>query len=290
MSPRRHIVWLTAGAAALYFLLRSLPDTQCTFLHNAHEPVMVGGVEFCGENEEANFYNPTDLKFPFKLIVEPRADLTGGTLRILDDSGRDVMPHDFAISHTRQLHLHLAQVSGGQSYLHLHPEPQLDGSWTFVFPKDFATKFTGGDFRIYADFMHERSRRTVLLAATASWPLLHTNSTSTTSALYTRLQAEFIDLPVLRTGESVMLKVRLSQKDSTPLKLETLMGALGHAVLVGAQPGYAHMHPSWTGRESGEKPELAFRVRLPAAGTYTLWVHVNAGTESYIALPLVISE
>ena len=290
MTSRRHIAWLTAGAVALYFLLRSLPDTQCTFLHNAHEPVMVGGIEFCGENEEANFYNPSDLKFPFKLVVETRADLTGGTLRILDDNGRDVLPHDFAISHTRQLHLHLAQLTGGQSYLHLHPEPQIDGSWTFAFPKDFAAKFAGGDFRVYADFMHERSRRTVLLNTTASWPSLYTNSTPTTSALYTRIHAEFVDPPVLRAGESVMLKLRLSQKDGTPLNLETLMGALGHAVLVGAQPGYAHMHPSWTGRERGEKPELAFRVRLPAAGTYTLWVHVNAGTDSYSALPLVVTE
>jgi hypothetical protein len=71
------------------------------------------------------------------------------------------------------------------------------------------------------------------------------------------------------------------------------MGALGHAVLVSdeGRPGYAHMHPSWTGREKGAAPELDFRVRLPAAGRYTLWVHVDdSGAERYAPIPVVVSE
>lgn len=293
MTRLRQSVWLTIGAAAAFLILRSLPDTHCAFLHAEHEPVVVDGVEFCGENEEANFYNPPDLRFPFSLKVETRPEMSGGSLRLLDVDGRNVLPHLLAISHTRQLHLHLVQRTGGRTYLHLHPEPQPDGTWTFVLPPDFAAAFAGGEFDFYADFMHARSRRTILLAARAQWPLLHTNLNPTTSALYQTVQASRVDLDSLQTGTSATLRVRLTRTDGTPVTLAPLMGALGHAVLVSdeGKPGYAHMHPSWTGREKGAAPELDFRLRLPAPGRYTLWVHVtDAGAERYAPIALVVSE
>ena len=293
MTRSRQTVWLTLGAAVAFLILRSLPDTHCAFLHAEHEPVVVDGIEFCGENEEANFYNPADLRFPFSLKVETRADLTSGSLRLLDADGRNVLPHELAVSHTRQLHLHLVQRTGGRAYLHLHPEPQPDGTWAFGFPREFGATFSGGQFDVYADFMHARSRRTILLSARAEWPMLHADASSAQSALYGNLRATLVDPEPLRANRSVTLRARLSRADGQAVTLGKLMGALGHAVLVSdeGRPGYAHMHPSWTGREKGAAPELDFRVRLPAAGRYTLWVHVDdSGAERYAPIPVVVSE
>lgn len=290
MTPKyRHMLWITATAVASFLLLRSLPDTHCAFMHADHQPVVMEGVEFCGENEEANFYDPVELRFPFTLKVEPRANLTGGSLRLLNEDGRDVMPHDLAISHTRQLHLHLREARAGGAYLHLHPVAQPDGTWAFDFPPAFAKGFTGGAFEIYADFKHARSRRTILLSAEAEWPSMPAGTTSRPQDLAVSL----VEPQPLRSGQSALLRTALRRPDGQPVVLAPLMGALGHAVLVSddGRRGYAHMHPSWTGRERGEVPELAFRLRLPAAGRYSLWVHVDdAGTERYAAIPLVVSE
>mgnify|MGYP000415352485 CR=1 FL=1 len=78
MSPLRQSLVLTAVALLGFLALRSLPDTHCALLHAEHEPVVVDGLEFCGVNEEANFYRPRDLKFPYALKVER-------TLRVADE-------------------------------------------------------------------------------------------------------------------------------------------------------------------------------------------------------------
>ena len=294
MSPAvRQVLGLTLGAAAVFVLLRSLPDTHCAFLHADHQPVVVEGVEFCGENEEANFYDPDALHFPFSLKVEPNADLSGGTLRILDEEGHDVPAHELAISHTRQLHLHLVQRTGGHAYLHLHPEPQAGGSWSFAFPPEFGASFAGGRFDVYVDFMHARGRRTILLSTSSEWPTIHTDRPPDMSPLYQDFHVTRIDAEPLRAGLSVTLALALARSDGQPVVLRPLMGSLGHAVLVSddGRHGYAHLHPSWTGREKGAAPELAFRLRLPAAGRYTLWVHVDdAGAERYAPVPVMVSE
>ena len=286
MSPTRQTLLLTALAGAAYVALRSMPDTHCSFLHAAHEPVLIEGVQFCGENEEANFYDPAALGFPFSLRIEPSRDFSGGSLRVLDDAKRPVPSHLFAVSHTRQLHLHLRQ---GTRYAHVHPEPSPDGTWSFRLPEDWPKEgFGGGKVEAYADFQHARSLRTILLSASASWPLVAV----TAEAAPALAVATLVDTPSLITGDSVLLRVRLSRPDGTNVKLQPLMGALGHAVLFSAdgKPGYSHIHPSFTGRERGPEPELAFRIRLPAAGAYDLFVHLDdEGREGFVRIPLRIS-
>jgi len=76
-SAHRQILWITVAAVAAFFGLRSLPDTQCAFLHADHQPVVSQGVAFCGVNEEANFYSPQALRFPVKLELDFAADRMG---------------------------------------------------------------------------------------------------------------------------------------------------------------------------------------------------------------------
>ena len=84
MSPLRQVGVITLVAVVGFFGLRALPDTQCTFLHADHQPVVVDGLEFCGLNEEANFYSPKGLRFPV-VSVSPliRALCTGAAPRHL---------------------------------------------------------------------------------------------------------------------------------------------------------------------------------------------------------------
>jgi hypothetical protein len=286
VSPLGQGVLITGLAGLAYLGLRSMPDTHCSFLHAAHEPVLVEGVEFCGEDEEANFYDPATLRFPFSLRVETSPGLPGGTLRVLDESKRPVPPHLFAVSHTRQLHLHLRQ---GPLYAHLHPEPSPDGSWGFRLPKEWEGRFLGGEVEAYVDFQHARSRRTILASARPEWPRVLGRAEAAVSPVQARLVGP---AGALVAGESALLAVRLARPDGSPAELRPVMGALGHAVLFSedGRPGYAHIHPSFTGRERGESPELAFRLRLPPAGRYVLFVHVDdAGREAYAPVRLEVS-
>jgi len=285
VSPLGQSLVLAAAAAAAYAALRSMPDTHCSFLHAAYQPLLVEGVEFCGEDEEANFYDPAALRFPFSLRVTPSDDLSGGSLRVLDESRRPVPPHLFAVSHTRQLHLHLRQ---GELYAHVHPEPSPDGSWTFRLPPGWSGRFLGGPLEAYADFQHARSRRTILLADRVDWPAVKGAAAAPEGPVRARLAGP---AEPLVAGESALLSVRLSRAGGGEVELRPVMGALGHAVLFSedGRPGYAHIHPSFTGRERESPPELAFRLRLPPAGRYVLFVHVDdAGREAYARLPLLV--
>lgn len=285
MRPSTQAVLLTLGAVALFAALRNMPDTHCSFLHASHEPLVIDGAAFCGEDEEANFYDPAALGFPFALRLEPSDDLSGGSLRILDEAKRPVPPHLFAVSHTRQLHLHLRQ---GDLYAHLHPEPSPDGTWSFRLPPEWAGRFLGGRVEAYADFQHARSRRTILVSAEPVWFTLHGRAGPPEAPVVASWAGP---APELRAGESATLNLRLSRASGGPVELRPVMGALGHSVLFSedGRPGYAHIHPSFTGRERGPEPELAFRLRLPPAGRYVLFVHVDdAGREAYARVPLVV--
>lgn len=284
MKPLSQAIGLTVGAALLYAGLRNMPDTHCSFLHASHEPVIIEGAAFCGEDEEANFYDPAALGFPFKFEVRLADNQLGGELRILDEAKRPVPPHLFAISHTQPLHLHLRQ---GDRYLHLHPTAQADGTWTFLLPERDAEGFLSGPISAYADFVHVRSLRTILVSDQITAPLI----TPPPALKPPSVVARWVDPQPLLAGQSVMLRVRLSRTTSGHPVLRPLMGALGHAVLFSTdgKPGYAHIHPSFTGRERTPEPELAFRLRLPAAGAYDLFVHIDdEGQEVYARLPLVV--
>jgi hypothetical protein len=166
MTTISYIIGLSVGALALFIGLRSLPDTHCAFLHADHQPVYSNGVEFCGLNEEANFYQPTALQFPVKLQLAIKN--TGGTLRLVKEDGQPYLDYEIAVSHTQKVHLHLRQVSGRSDYIHLHPVPAEDGTWSFIFPPEFLLGNPGGELQAYVDFVPVRSGRVMLAEGTAA--------------------------------------------------------------------------------------------------------------------------
>ena len=289
MTPQRQ-VWILTGLAVLAFVgLRSLPDTQCAFLHADHQPVISQGVEFCGVNEEANFYAPSALKFPVKLELEFADHGKGGSLRLIGEEGRPLLPYEIAVSHTQKVHLHLRQVTGRKAYIHLHPTPADDGTWRFELPAWFSEGNPGGDFQAYVDFVTVRAGRVQLAEARAS---LEVRSLPK-PPLPARNVVKAVTVSTTQSGKSALVRVTLAAPPGAPaLKLQPLMASLGHAVLFGdatTQPGYAHMHPSLEGGEYDVNPTLSFRLRLPKPGHYDLWLNISDGAEDYLLVPLEVT-
>lgn len=283
MTPRRQALVISLVAVAGFFGLRALPDTQCAFLHADHQPVVVDGVEFCGLNEEANFYSPKALRFPVELKVGLSPDGAKGELRLLKDDGHPYYAHEVAVSHTQKIHLHLRQSGGTRGYAHLHPVPGDDGFWRFEVPPSLR----GADLEVYVDFADIRTSRVMLAQA-------EVKATSAFDAFVMPPRNLIVSTEASSTtaDTSASLRVKLSGPEGKPLKLLPIMGALGHAVIFSADrrlAGYAHMHPTLEGGEYAPNPTLSFRLRLPPPGTYDVWINLNDGQEELLRTTLVVT-
>jgi len=284
MSTVRQIWIITLVAVVGFFGLRSLPDTQCTFLHADHQPVVVDGLEFCGLNEEANFYSPKGLRFPVELKVVVDAAATAGELRLLKDDGHPYYAHEVAVSHTQRVHLHLRQLGGGRAYAHVHPQPAADGSWRFELP----AHLKGVPLRAYVDFTDVRTSRTMLAQA----DVLASAGASPQSVPPARNRIVELTASTTQTGASAMIRLQLAGPAGKTLRLKPIMGSLGHAVVFSVDrpdAGYAHMHPTLEGGEYADNPTLAFRLRLPAPGTYDFWLNLNDGQDELLRATLVVT-
>ena len=287
MSKRRQLVLISLSAVGLFFLLRSLPDTQCALLHVDHEPVLDRGLEFCGVNEEANFYSPKDLQFPVK--AEIKFNQKGGELRLIKKDGKLFYDYEIALSHTQKVHLHLKQNTGRNDYIHLHLVSDDFGVWHFKFPEEFLKGNPGGALQAYIDFVPLRSGRTILAEATGTW-----TQESDLRERVSRNRIVSVTSNTNKVGESATLRVKLAAPaPSKVLKLQPIMGALGHAVVFSTDPkktGYSHMHPSLEGQEYESEPTLAFKLKLPAAGDYEIWVNISDGENDYLVAPFKVTD
>jgi hypothetical protein len=252
-------------------------------LHADHQPVVVDGVEFCGLNEEANFYSPKALRFPVDLQVTLSADGAKGELRLLKEDGQPYHAHEVAVSHTRKVHLHLRQAGGRRDYAHLHPVPGDDGCWRF----DVPPSLRGEDLEVYVDFADVRTSRVMLAQAEVKATTAFDPFIVPPRNLIVSLEASST-----QAGASAALRVKLSGPEGKPLKLLPIMGALGHAVVFSADrrlAGYAHMHPTLEGGEYAPDPTLSFRLRLPPPGAYDVWINLNDGQEELLRTTLVVT-
>ena len=283
MTPRRQTLVISVLAVAGFFGLRALPDTQCAFLHADHQPVVVDGVEFCGVNEEANFYSPKALQFPVELKVELMEDGAKGELRLIKEDGLPYYGHEVAVSHTRKVHLHLRQFGGSRDYAHLHPVPGDDGIWRF----DVPTKLRGSALEAYVDFADARTSRVMLAQAE-----VRSVPAGPVAGIPSRNAIVALEASTLKAGASATFRLRLAGPEGKPLKLLPIMGSLGHAVVFSADKpsaGYAHMHPTLEGGEYAPNPTLSFRLRLPPPGRYDLWLNLNDGQEELLRTTLTIT-
>jgi hypothetical protein len=287
MNKRRQFILISVLALGLFVLLKSLPDTHCALLHVDHQPVLDRGLEFCGVNEQANFYSPKDLQFPVK--AEIKFNQKDGELRLVKTDGKFYYDYEIGISHTQKVHLHLKQNTGRNDYIHLHPVSDDFGVWRFKFPEEFLKGNPGGALQAYVDFVPLRSGRTILAEAYGTW-----SNESELGDRVSRNKIVSLNTNTYKTGESATLRVKLAS-GATPnaLKLKPIMGTLGHAVIFSTDPkktGYAHMHPSLEGQEYESQPTLAFKLKLPAAGDYEIWINIDDGANDYLVAPLRVTN
>lgn len=280
-SPRQTLL-ISALAVAGFFGLRALPDTQCAFLHADHQPVVVDGVEFCGVNEEANFYSPKALQFPVQLKLDLSADGAKGELRLIKDDGQPYLAHEIAISHTQRCTCICAnlQVPVPTLTCILYRRKMGRGA-SMCLQRSVASP--GGICRLCG-----RPTSRVMLAQAE----LKVVSAFDAFVVPARNTIVSMEASATKAGTSATLRVKLAGPEGRPLKLLPIMGSLGHAVVFSVDnpsAGYAHMHPTLEGGEYAPNPTLSFRLRLPPPGKYDLWLNLNDGQEELLRTTLVVT-
>lgn len=283
MTPRtRATLAISAAAVVVFAALRSLPDTACGFLHLHESKVSAEGLEYCAPGEVALFADPRDMKFPVTAKLEPDAPLVSGktthvTLRLYAPNGNPLRPGEIAFSHTKRVHLLIADPSI-DAYRHLHPEPEgSSGEWGFEF-----TPTTGGEHVFFIDCVHTLTKRPQIIRLTlpVSGEVLQAQPKKGTS--WTGEDGLVVGLSgsgkEFRTGSDIALTLKFTGKDGAPVKLLPVMAAYAHLVAFDpARTGFAHLHPLQTEKEKDASPELNFRFRTEKPGRYRLWAQFDTG-------------
>jgi hypothetical protein len=284
MRPRNQILLLTAGALALYLLVRLLP-TGPSLNHMDFRVEGKGALEFC-DPSNPQFIPVVQVRSPIALTLKPDREPARGQevkfiLTMRTASGKPIGPEDLLVAHTRKLHL-LAVDPTLSDYQHLHPEPgRRAGEWVFTLTPERA-----GLYRVFADFTPAATSRSlygvVEFTVPGSVPVV-TRIPNTTWQGAGRFNFELVLPPVLRAGQLADLIFRIQSQGAVkqPVPLQPVMGAFAHLVAFDeARSGFAHLHPMETDLAKPPdalRPELNFKVTIPAPGRYAIWAQVNLG-------------
>lgn len=278
---------ITLGAVLLFVGLRSMPDTECTFLHYQSPSISADGIEFCGD-DNPTFLNLDRLSFPVKMNLDYEEPLFAGqeayfTLSLETSEGKIILPHELAVTHTRQLHVLVVDQSL-EDYHHVHPEALgPSGQWGFSFLPAHS-----GRYRIFAEFVPLRTKQKVI----GDVELMVLPPPDGTSPMSVPKRTANISLNIESSPATLSTAVENSfiLKFADSVKLEPVMGAFGHMVAFDEDlSGFAHLHPKYTGAEIAERPELSFAFNTPKAGKYRLWAQVKiAGEELFYPFDITV--
>ena len=280
--PLVSIAVLTLLFVGAYFLLRSLPDAQCGFLHYEEVVNADGSVEFCATNH-AGFLDLTRLKYPVEMTVALPGEAAPGqaqavTLELLTTGGTPIAPHELAVTHTKKMHVMLIDPSL-LDYHHVHPQADgLNGQYTFEFTPERA-----GIYQVFAEVVPLRTRRQIIATGTITVGGGDGSEMSfkrQTESVVGGLRFDLGEVPErLRTGVDYRFDLEGTATDVSAIELEEVMGAKGHMVAFDdARKGFAHMHPIdsvVSARSSEAGQELAFLFNVPNAGWYRVFAQVQ---------------
>lgn len=279
---------LITGVAALLFVgLRSMPDTECTFLHYQSPSVSVDGIEFCGD-DNPTFIDLDQLSFPVTMDMSFEEPILSGqeaffTLTLITSEDKVLLPYELAVTHTERLHVLIVDESL-EDYHHVHPEPLgPSGQWGFSFIPE-----NTGRYRVFAEFVPSRTQQKVI--ADAEFKVLPAPNQVVTKQ--NKIEPMTVKLAMESTPAQLSTAVENSFaiKFGQPLELEPVMGALGHMVAFDEDlSGFAHLHPKYTGAEKAEHPELSFAFNTAKPGKYRLWAQVKiSGEERFFPFDVVV--
>ena len=269
---------ITLICIGAYYTLRSLPDTRCEFLHYEATSVTENGIEFC-ETGPASFLDLERLVFPINMKlafdVEPQVDQQSeGTLVLTTQGGSPILPHELAITHTERLHLLVVDPSL-RDYHHIHPEGLgPTGEWTFAF-----TPRLPGVYKFYAEVVPVRTRRKAIATGQIRVPGISQNPEVARSLELSVADYQFTlevqpEHPEVWQDNQMTLKV--NKPGGGEVVLQEIMGAYAHMVAFDNQrSGFAHMHPTPTGKEQNAQPEIGFIFNTSKPGHYRIWAQVK---------------
>jgi hypothetical protein len=288
-SPRlspgqwRRIALITAGAAALFVVVRELP----TGTNLSHMDFRVQGgnvIEFC-DPANPQFLPVVAVRSPVTLAVGTAGPARAGedvraTLTLTTFSGKPIAPEDLQVVQTRRIHLLIVDPSL-DDYQHVHPVPGRR-EWDF----EFRPKF-GGAYRIFADFTPVATNRGLYSEAelaVAGPPSPVAAGTQAESWTASAGGYSFALTPAsapIRARVPATLTLSVTRPGGGPVPLMPVMGAFAHLVAFDAQrSGFAHIHPDQADLSHApdpNRPSFTFRVSIPAAGRYVIWSQVNLG-------------
>jgi hypothetical protein len=288
----RQILWITAGALALFAGFRWLP-TGTNLSHMDFRATGGNSIEFC-DPLNPQFIPVVAVKSPVTMTLAPAGGsavpLVPGkearfTLTLRTASGKPIAPEDLLVTHTRRLHL-LIIDPWLNDYQHVHPEPAArPGDWTFAF-----TPRREGVYRVFADFTPAVTARG-LYAATdvpvgrSGLPAVYTMVMRHEPSWVVEQDGWHFSLvpgavPV-RARQPVDLKLLITRTGGGSVPLRPVMGAFAHLVAFDdARSGFAHLHPMAADPlqpPDRVKPELNFKITIPAAGSYVIWAQLDVG-------------
>ncbi|MBL9217429.1 MAG: hypothetical protein JNG82_03005 [Opitutaceae bacterium] len=289
MTPRTQIFLITAVALALYVFVRLLP-TGTNLNHMDFRVEGKGALEFC-DPANPQFIPVIAARSPVVATLsvdrEPARDQpVQFTLRLATASGKPVAPEDLLVAHTRKLHLLIVDPTLND-YQHLHPEPgRRPGDWVFTL-----TPNRSGLYRVFADFTPAATQRGLYTSADFTVPgsVARVVRETNTTAQAMGFNFELVTPPSFQAGKVADLKFRIETqgREKKPVPLQPVMGAFAHLVAFDeARSGFAHLHPNETDLSQmpdALRPELNFKVTIPAPGRYVIWAQVNlAGREAFV--------
>jgi len=283
MTQRTQITLITAVALALYAGVRLLP-TGSNLNHMDFRMEGKGTLEFC-DPANPQFIPVVAVRSPVVVTLqsdrEPaRDEEITFTLKLATASGKPVAPEDLIVAHTRKLHLLIVDPTLND-YQHVHPEPgRRPGEWVFTL-----TPQRAGTYRVFADFTPAATQRG--LYASADFTVPGTVATvvrePNATAQLARFNFELVTPPLFQAGQVADLRFRIESqgRDKVPVPLQPVMGAFAHLVAFDeARTGFAHLHPNETDLShlpDALRPELTFKITIPAPGRYVIWAQVNLG-------------
>lgn len=283
MTKRTQIIVITAVALGLYVLVRLLP-TGTSLNHMDFRMEGKGALEFC-DPANPQFIPVVAVRSPVVVTLQPdrapaRDERVRFTLKLATASGKPVGPADLLVAHTRKLHLLIADPTLND-YQHVHPEPgRRDGEWVFEL-----TPNRVGTYRVFADFTPAATQRGLYASADFEVPGAVPTITRepNTTAQVANFKFELVLPPAFQAGKVADLKFRIESqgRDKQPVPLQPVMGAFAHLVAFDeARSGFAHLHPNeidLAKPPDAVRPELTFKVTIPAPGRYVIWAQVNLG-------------
>jgi hypothetical protein len=178
-------------------------------------------------------------------------------------AGSDGPVTEFDVEHERRMHLIVVRrdLTGFQ---HLHPEMDRDGTWRAT-----TTLSEPGDYRVFADFVHEGEALTLAHDLTVAGeakaqPLPAPAARASVPGGY-EVALDGAE-SVARTEQELAFAVT---RDGAPVEVQPYLGAQGHLVaLRDGDLAFLHVHPTG-GDEAGE---IRFMTEFPSAGDYRLFL------------------